>query len=130
MENQKITLEGTIVSAKNGRTKYSEDIKNRINLKVDELPYELLDEAYSTSGSKLTPKWLKERTGYINLASKYDIPLKAKNGRQMTFDEFLNTPTVLGSTIRINVMVKEGSVYPMAFIVLEDGEASDPFEGL
>ena len=38
--------------------------------------------------------------------------------------------SVNGSMIRIKIRQKDGAVYPVAIIVLEDGTPADPFEGM
>lgn len=124
-----VIIEGVITSARIGTTKFDESTKNRLSIKCEDgvIPYELIDECYKSSGARLTPSWVKDRNGYVNVSSKYDVPVKLKNGRTTTFAEFVDSPTVLGSTIKLSLNLKEGAVYPKAIVVIEDGEENDPF---
>lgn len=123
-------INGTITLARFGTTKFDSTEKNRIALKSDDIDYDILDDAYKTTGAKMTPSWLKDRTGYINLSSKFDIPVKTINGKQITFDEFIETPTAVGSEVKLKIAIKEGAIYPIAIVIVKDGEEIDPFDGM
>lgn len=127
MENKDVIVKGVLTSARIGTTKFDDKEKNRLSIKSDNLPYEELDEAYKGSGSRLTPKWLKDRTGFINLSSKFDIPVKDLNGRKITFEELCEKSTVCGSEVLCSIVIKEGCVYPQALMVVKEGEERDPF---
>lgn len=129
-KKNEVIIEGVVVSARYGKTKFSEDEKNRLTIKSDNLPYEVFDEAYKSVGSKLTPTWLKERNGYINLNSKFDIPNKSINGRKQSFNDFIEEDTCVGSEVKIALTVKEGAIYPIAFVVTKEGEPRNAFDGL
>ena len=66
----------------------------------------------------------------MNLASLYNIPVKDSRGRELSFSEFVELETAIGSKIKLSVVQRDGAIYPKAFVVLEDGEPRDPFEGL
>lgn len=124
-----IIIEGVVTSAYKGKTKYSEEIKNRIAIKSESIPYDKIT-AFEESGNKLTPTWFKEKTGYINLTSRFDIPVMTIKGKKITFEEWLETKVVIGSTVKCKFIQKEGAIYPVAIKVVEDGEVFDAFEGL
>lgn len=124
-----IIIEGVVKSAYIGKTKFSDTVKNRIAVHSDSIPYEQIT-AYKEVGNKLTPAWYKDRTGYINLASIYNIPVMGVKNEVMTFEEFTENERAIGSKIRMSITQKEGSVYPKAIKILELGEERDPFEGL
>lgn len=125
-----VVIEGIITSARVGASRFDETVKNRLSIKSDTLPYDTLDGVYANSGERLTPKWLKDRTGYINLNSSFDIPVMTTRGRKLSFEEFCETSTALGSKVNIKLSLKEGAVYPVAFKIIEDGEENDPFADL
>jgi len=127
-----IVVEGVVTSARIGTSKFDESIKNRLSIKCDEntLPWEIIDNAYSNSGTRLTPNWVKEKNGYININSKFNIPCKDTRNKGLSFEEFTEKTTAIGSKIKISLNVKEGAIYPIAFIILEDGEEADPFANL
>jgi hypothetical protein len=124
-----IIIEGVVKSAYIGKTKFSDKVKNRIAVQSDNIPYDQII-AYKEAGNKLTPAWYKDRTGYINLASIYNIPVMGIKNDIMTFEEFTENERSIGSKIRMSITQKEGSVYPKAIKILELGEERDPFEGL
>ena len=124
-----IIIEGVVKSAYIGGSKFNETKKNRIAVKSETIPYDQIT-AYEGVGNKLTPSWFKDKTGYINLASIYNIPVMGVKGEIMTFEEFTENERAIGSKVRMSITQKEGSVYPKAIKILELGEERDPFEGL
>lgn len=127
-----VIVEGTVVNARVGTSRFDENVKNRISLKCEPttLDYAKFEKAYENSGARLTPNWVKEKDGYINLSSKFDIPCKDTRGKVITFEEFTEKTTALGSKVKLSLTIKEGAVYPVAFKILEEGEEINPFEGL
>ena len=126
---KKLIVEGVVVSARYGATKFDDNNKYRVAIKSDSINYDEI-HAYDNVGTKLTPSWLKNRDGYINLSSIYSIPVMDARGKQIDFDDWLAEYNVLGSKIRVSVKQKDGAIYPEAIKVLEDGEERDPFADL
>lgn len=124
-----IVVEGIIVEARHGKTRYSEELKNRVALKSDSIPYDKIT-AFENVGSRLTPSWFKDKTGYINVSSMYDIPVKDINDKIIDFDDWISEYNALGSKVKMSLTQKDGALYPKAIKVLENGEDSDPFEDL
>ena len=124
-----IVIEGVVTEARVGKTRFSDTEKYRVGIKSDSVPYDEI-HAFDKSGAKLTPKWFKDKTGYINLASVYTIPVKNAKGSEIDFETWLDDYNALGATVRISINQKDGALYPKAIKVLEDGEARDPFEDL
>ena len=125
-----IIVEGTIVSARFGSTKFDDNNKYRIAIESDSIDYDSI-HAYDNVGSKLTPTWFKDKTGYINLSSIYDIPIQDVNGKRIDFEEWIGEDyNALGSKVKVSIKQKEGALYPIAIRVIEEGEERDPFEGL
>lgn len=127
--NTTIIVEGTIVEARIGRTKYSDDVKNRICIKSDSIPYDDI-HAFDGSGARMTPKWFLDQTGFINLSSQYDVPVMDSRGIRIDFETWISKYNALGSTVRAAITQTDGAVYPKAIKVIEDGEERDPFEDL
>lgn len=125
-----IIVEGTIVSARFGSTKFDDNNKYRIAIESDSIDYDSI-HAYDNVGSKLTPTWFKDKTGYINLSSIYDIPIQDVSGKRIDFEEWIGEDyNALGSKVKVSIKQKEGALYPIAIKVIEEGEERDPFEGL
>ena len=127
MEN--VIVEGVIVSARYGSTKFDDRNKYRFSIKSDNIPYDEI-VAYEGVGRKMTPAWFINQDGYINLASIYSIPVLNSEGIKTETDAWFNTDNVIGSKVRVSIRQKEGAVYPVAIKVLEDGEERDPFKDL
>lgn len=126
---KKMIVEGVVVSARYGATKFDDNNKYRLAIKSDNINYDEI-HAYDNVGTKLTPSWLKNRDGYINLSSIYSIPVMNARGNRIDFDDWLADYNVLGSKIRVSIKQKDGAIYPEAIRVLEDGEERDPFADL
>ena len=127
--NNTLIIEGEIVSAYIGGAKNDPETLNRLAIKSDAIPYESIT-AFEGSKDRYIPAWFKDKTGYINLKSRYNIPVKDSKGHAIDFAEFVERETVIGSKVRISINQRDGALYPKAFVVLEDGEPKDPFEGL
>ena len=127
-----VIVDGTVVSARIGTSRFDDKEKCRLSIKCEPttLDYAKFDKAFEKSGSRLTPNWVKNKDGYINLNSKFDIPCKDITGKVITFEEFTEKSTALGSVIKLSLTIKDGAVYPVAFKVLQEGEELNPFEGL
>lgn len=128
-EFKDVIVEGKVVSAYYGTTKYDDDKKYRLSIYSEVIDYTEFT-AFDNSGAKLTPAWFKEQKGYINLSSRFDIPVMNTDGEEMTTQEWLDTKKAVHSFIKLKVRQKEGAVYPAAIIVVEDGEEADPFAGM
>lgn len=128
-EFKDVIIEGKVVSAYYGKTKYDDEKKYRLSVFSEVIDYTEFT-AFDNSGAKLTPAWFKEQKGYINLSSRFDIPVMSSDGEEMTTQEWLDTKKAVHSFIKLKVRQKEGAVYPAAIIVVEDGEEADPFAGM
>lgn len=128
-EFKDVIVEGKVVSAYYGTTKYDDNKKYRLSIYSEVIDYTEFT-AFDNSGAKLTPAWFKEQNGYINLSSLFDIPVMSSDGEEMTTQEWLDTKKAVHSFIKLKVRQKEGAVYPAAIIVVEDGDEADPFAGM
>lgn len=125
-KEKKVIIEGIIIKAKYGATKFDDNNKYRITIKSDNIPFDEIT-AFENVGPKMTPSWYKDRGEYINLASIYSIPIQTPQGKRIDFDDWLDSEVAIGSTVKCSIRQKDGAVYPMAIKVLEDGEPYDPF---
>lgn len=114
-----------VVRAYFGSTKFNSNEKNHITLKGD-IPYDEII-AYKNVGSKLTPTWYKNRDGYMNLASIYDVPVRTENNRVISFSDWIEECNPISSEVNVKVIQKDGSCYPVAIDVVKDGEEQNPF---
>ena len=117
-----------VVRAYFGGTKYNPTEKNHVTIKGD-IPYDSIT-AFEKSGSKLTPTWFKNRDGYMNLASVFNIPVLTDTNHQIEFSDWISEHNTVGATVNVKVIQKDGAIYPVAIQVLEDGEEINPFEGM
>lgn len=124
-----LVIEGVVVSAKYGATKFDDKNKYRLSLYSVDIPYNDI-KAFDTVGDKMTPSWYKEQEGYINLNSIFDIPVMDIKGNRIDFDAWLDTGKAVKSKVKVSVRQKEGALYPIAIKVIEEGEEFDPFADL
>lgn len=124
-----LVISARVVRANIGKTKFSEDVKKRLSLHSESMPYDEIT-AYDKVGAKMTPSWYKDKEGYMNIASDFDIPVRMTSGKIVTFEEWIDAGIAIGADIKIKVSQKDGAVYPMAIVVEKDGEPFDPFEGM
>lgn len=128
-KNEDLIFTGTVKKAYNGSTKYDEEAKNRVTIYNPDFPYEKIT-AYENVGSKMQPGWYKEAEGYINLSSKFDIPVRNSQGKEITFEAWINGDDTHNATVKVKIRQKDGAIYPICIVVLQDGEPVDPFEGM
>lgn len=124
-----LVIEGVVVSAKYGATKFDDKNKYRLSLYSEDIPYDDIT-AFDTVGEKMTPSWYKEQEGYINLNSIFDIPVMDIKGNRIDFDAWLETGKAVKSKVKVSARQKEGALYPIAIKVIEEGEEFDPFANL
>jgi len=128
LENGDLVFIATVKRAFVGATKYDDKSKNRLTLYNPDFDYTLIT-AYDEAPAKLTPSWFKDAEGYINLNSKFDIPVKDQDGTILTFEEWVLTDTN-NAIVKAKIRQKDGSVYPVALVVMEPGEPADYFAGM
>ena len=124
-----IKITAKVVRAFVGKTEYDDKEKNRVTLFAEDLDYSAI-WAYNECGPKFTPAWMKDAEGYINLASKYDIPVKDIDGNKISFDDWLEAGLYRGAIVKAKIRQTEGAVYPVCLVVMEDGEEFNPFEDM
>lgn len=128
LENGDLVFIATVKRAFIGTTKNDDTEMNRLTLYNPDFDYSLIT-AYDHSAAKYTPSWYKDSKGYINLNSRFEIPVKDIDGEVITFEEFTKTETH-NSIVKAKIRQKEGSIYPVALVVLEEGEPVDHFDGM
>ena len=128
-ELKTLLIEGIIVSCRYGSTKFDDTNKYRFAIKSDSIPYDDI-HAYDNVGAKLTPSWMKEKDGYINLSSIYDVPVMDSRLKKISFTDWMENYNTIGSKVLVKIKQKDGAIYPEAIKVLEDGEERDPFKDM
>lgn len=128
-ELKTLLIEGIIVSCRYGSTKFDDTNKYRFAVKSDSIPYDDI-HAYDNVGAKLTPSWMKEKDGYINLSSIYDVPVMDVRLKKISFTDWMENYNTIGSKVLVKIKQKDGAIYPEAIKVLEDGEERDPFKDM
>lgn len=96
----------------------SEDVKKKIK------------EAFKDSGSKFTPTWVKNiDDGFINLKTQFDLPVKYDNITYDSLEDCLDDGdiNIMGAIVKVSITIKKDAVYPKAVVIIENGEAYNPF---
>lgn len=119
----------------------AESGKTDINLRVpDDFDITVFAGAFKKSNKKYIPKWYSEFKGYINLHSKYKVPVQIAVPDEDNDIDIINTDTarlITGDTdykyykAKVKMKLKEGAVYPMAVkIIGEPDNNYNPFEDM
>lgn len=117
-----------VVRAYFGTTKFNSEPKYHITVNGD-IPYDSIT-AYDNAGTKLTPTWYKNKDGYMNVASKFEIPVQDIKGKFIDFEDWIEEYNAIGAIVNIKIIQKDGAIYPVAIVVVKDGEEINPFEGM
>lgn len=125
-KHETIVVKGIIKKAYTGKTKFSEDVKNRITIYSEDFPYTEIT-AYDDQPDKLTPGWFKDQEGYCNLASGFDVDVMNSSGKQISFEDWVNNYDTHNAEVTVKIRQKDGAVYPVAIKVYKDGEPVDNF---
>lgn len=115
--------------------------KTDINLRVpDDLDISIFAGAFKKSKKQYIPKWYSEFKGYINLHSKYRVPVQVAIADEDGDIDVDNTDTdkiIKGPydfkyyKAKVKMKVKEGAVYPMAIKIYgEPDNTYNPFEDM
>lgn len=123
---QTLVVKGIVKKAYTGKTKFSEDVKNRITIYSEDFPYMEIT-AYDDQPDKLTPGWFKDQEGYCNLASGFDVEVMNSSGKQISFEDWVNNYDTHNAEVTVKIRQKDGAVYPVAIKVYKDGEPVDNF---
>ena len=125
-KHETIVVKGIVKKAYTGKTKFSEDVKNRITIYSEDFPYTDIT-AYDDQPDKLTPGWFKDQEGYCNLASGFDVDVMNSSGKQISFEDWVNNYYTHNAEVTVKIRQKDGAVYPVAIKVYKDGEPVDNF---
>ena len=89
-----------------------------------------LKEVYKDSGDKFTPEWVKNFDGYVNISTKFELPMVSPDGHKFdSIEDYMSDGNaVIGATVKLSLNLKEGAVYPKAIVMLTEGTPYDPFE--
>lgn len=119
----------------------AESGKTDINLRVpDDLDISIFAGAFKKSKKQYIPKWYSEFKGYVNLHSKYKVPVQIAIPDEEGDIDLINTDTaklISGKDdykyykAKVKMKVKEGAVYPMAIKICGEPDNSyNPFDDM
>lgn len=128
-KNEMLIVTASVIRAFRGTTEFDDKEKNRVTIKAEGFDYSQI-WAYDDCGPKYTPAWLKDAEGFINLSSQYDIPVKNGDGEKVSFADWIKEGLFRGALVKAKIRQTEGAIYPVCFVVLENGEPYDPFEDM
>lgn len=143
MEENKIIIRGKLIKCSKKEKEFkgkSTGVRTFITLAEVELnddQRKKLNDAFKESGNKFTPTWIKNFEGFVNLSSKYDIPVKVMDNPDSDFDDDYASIVDLceqahypwyGSIVRMSINIKDGAVYPKAICIDKCGERYNPLD--
>lgn len=91
---------------------------------------EELDKAFKDAGKKMTPEWIKNFDGYVNVSTQYDLPCIDADGNEYASIERLikeDKYPYMGADVLLSMNVKDGAVYPNSIKFLTEGKPFNPF---
>lgn len=89
-----------------------------------------IDEAFKDSGKNMTPEWVKNFEGYVNVSTQYPLPCMDADGNEYGSIERLiqeDKYPFMGAEVLLSMNVKEGAVYPNSIKFLKEGTPFNPF---
>lgn len=88
-----------------------------------------IQDAYKDAGAKFTPDWVKDFKGYVNLSTKFNLPVRdtEKKEHASIEDAIADGLKWLGAQVRVSINIKEGAIYPSAIVMDSEGEAPNAF---
>ena len=124
-----ITCKREVKEFKKGKKSEEKLFITLAEAEVSESQMEELENAFVESGDKFTPEWIKNFEGYVNVSTKFDLPVKDSHGvvYDSIEDAIENGLKWMGAEAKISLNIKEGAVYPAALLLLTEGSAINAF---
>lgn len=131
-ENKKeVIIEATLNTAYSRKSDDGSQIKNTVNFSTDDKDFwKAAEENYEGVKPKWIPTWFKEQN-YVKLSSNYNIPVRLDTEKEhlVDFGDFVARGMIKGAKIKIKLVFVNNAIYPSSFVVEEDGEVYDAFDG-
>ena len=89
-----------------------------------------IQDAFKEAGKKFTPDWVKNFTGYVNLATEFDLPCRdLDNEDHDSIEEYIREEKFpwMGAEVKASINVKDGAIYPNSIKFLSEGKQFDAF---
>lgn len=98
-------------------------------VKLTDEQMKTLKDAFKESGKKFTPSWITDFEGFVNVATKFELPAKSYGGQKYDSLEDLiaDEPNYYQADVRLSLNVKDGAIYPKAIVFDGEGKEFDPF---
>ena len=99
-------------------------------VKLDDDKMAELQAAFKEAGKKFTPDWIKNFTGYVNLATEFELPCMDLDGdTHDSIEAFITDEKFpwMGAEVKASINVKEGAIYPNSIKFLKEGNPFDAF---
>ena len=135
-EDDEMIIKGKLIVCKRttkefkGKTTKEKLFITLAEVKLDDEKMAELQEAFKESGKKFTPDWVKNFTGYVNLATEFDLPCMDLEGdKHDSIEEWIKEEKFpwMGANVKASVNVKDGAVYPNSIKFLSEGQPFDAF---
>lgn len=91
--------------------------------------FALITDAFKDSGKNFTPDWVKDFEGYVNVATKFELPCRDvdKNEYASIEDAIADGLKYMGAEVALCLNIKEGAIYPVSIVFQTEGTAINPF---
>lgn len=90
---------------------------------------EELKKAFKDSGKTFTPSWVQEFEGYVNVSTKFELPVRDMDGNEdpSIEDAISDGLAWVGADCKLSINIKEGAIYPNAIVLTSEGKTIDAF---
>lgn len=128
-------LEGKLIKAKrevkdfDGRKTDEKLFLTLAEVELDDTKMAELKEVFKDSGKKFTPDWILKFEGYVNLATKFELPARLLDGTEVDSVEAAIKEGYkwMSAPCKISINLKDGALYPNAIVFTGEGKGINPF---
>lgn len=96
---------------------------------ISEEVMEEIEKAFAESGKSFTPEWVKKFEGFVNLATKFDLPYMDLRGikHDSIEDDIADGFKWFKADVAVSINAKPGALYPVSIKFLSEGQEIDAF---
>lgn len=135
-EDDEMIIKGKLIVCKRTEKEFKgKTVKEKLyitlaEVNLDDEKMAAIQEAFKESGKKFTPDWVKNFTGYVNLATEFPLPVRDLDGEDHdSIEEFIKEEKFpwMGAEVKASINVKDGAIYPNSIKFLSEGNPFDAF---
>ena len=135
-EDDEMIIKGKLIVCKRtvkefkGKTVKEKLYVTLAEVKLDDDKMQEIQDAFKESGKKFTPDWVKNFTGYVNLATEFPLPCRDLEGDDHdSIEDFIKEEKFpwMNAEVKASINIKDGAIYPNSIKFLTEGVPFDAF---